>query len=95
MDEVHVQALNSASAMIDANISEFRINPDDHPDLDNIVVAPCGMYIESFDYQGNHFVIDWDELVGDPDEEEIPHEQVMEELRAYCEELDARAVTQR
>ena len=90
-----MQSLDSSSATLDANVAEFRVNLDDHPDLDNIVVSACGMYIESFDYQGNHVVIDWDELVGDPNEEEISHEQVMEELRLHCEELDARGVAQR
>jgi hypothetical protein len=81
---------NSSAAALDADAVGFRVNPLDHPDLQNIVLSPDGTCIESFDFNGSHFVIDWDELVGDPDEEEIPHEQVMEEMRRYCEELDAR-----
>ena len=90
MDEVHLPSLKSAAATIEANIETFRVNPADHPELDNIVVSPCGTFIESFDYRGNHFVIDWDELVGDPDQEEIPHEQAMAELDQSIDELVAR-----
>lgn len=82
---------NSAAVALETDTVEFRINPLDHPDLDNIVVSPCGAFIESFDYKGNHFVIDWDELVGDEDEDEgMLHEEFMEEMRRYCEDLDAR-----
>jgi hypothetical protein len=61
----------------------------DNSMLENGVVSPDGRF-ESFDFRGNHFEVDWDELMGDEDEEEIPHEQVMEEMRRYCEELAAR-----
>jgi hypothetical protein len=41
----------------------------------------------SFDYQGNHHVIDWDELIGDEDEDEgMPHEEFMAELKQRIEE---------
>ncbi len=54
--------------------------------------SPCGRF-ESFDYRGNHFQIDWDEIAPPgaegEDEEGIPHEQVMEEMRLYIEELSA------
>jgi hypothetical protein len=85
--------MNSSTAAVpltEANTAAFRINPLDNPDLENIVLSPCGTCIESFDYNGSHFVIDWNELAGEEDEEEIPHEQVMAEMRQYCEELDAR-----
>jgi hypothetical protein len=85
-----MQSSHSVAATIETVEVPFRVNPADHPDLDNIVVSPCGSYIVSFDYQGHHHVIDWDELVGDPDEEEIPHEQVMAELDQHIEELLAR-----
>ncbi|MEJ0035066.1 MAG: hypothetical protein WDO68_03095 [Gammaproteobacteria bacterium] len=85
-----MESSHSGAATIEVDTVGFRVNPLDHPELDNIVVSPCGTCIESFDYKGNHFVIDWDELVGEPDEEEIPHEQVMEEMRLYVEELVAR-----
>lgn len=89
-----MQSLPAAVAVdadaIESETVAFRVNPLDHPDLDNIVLSPCGTCIESFDYKGNHFVIDWDELVGDEDEEEIPHEQAMEEMRLYVEQLEAR-----
>ena len=91
-----MQSSNSAATTFDADPVEFRVNPLDHPDLQNIVVSPCGTRIESFDHNGNHFVIDWDELVGDEDEDEgTPHEEFMEEMRRYCEELDARRGTGR
>jgi hypothetical protein len=91
MDEVYMHSSNSAAATVEAGTVEFRINPLDHPDLDNIVVSPCGMRIESFDSNGHHFVIDWEELVGDEDEDEgMPHEEFMAELDRYIEELLAR-----
>jgi hypothetical protein len=95
MDEVLMQSANSTAAIGDADTIGFRVNPTDHPDLENIVLSSDGTCIESFDYNGHHFVIDWDELVGDEDEEELAHEQVMEDMRQYCEELDARGETRR
>jgi hypothetical protein len=86
-----MRSSNSFTATIEADVVPFRVNPADHPDLDNIVLSPCGSYIVSFDYQGNHHVIDWDELVGDEDEDEgMPHEEFMLELDQYMEELLAR-----
>jgi hypothetical protein len=97
-----MHAPSSAAETIDVDVyvdpaadPNFRINPADHPDLDNVVLSPCGKCIESFDHNGHHVVIDWDELVGEEDEEEIPHEQVMEEMRLYCEELEARRMAER
>jgi hypothetical protein len=90
-----MQALNSAAVEIDAcDEVEFPFECPDNSELENRVVSPCGRF-ESFDYKGNHFEIDWDEIVGDEDEEEIPHEQVMEETRIYCEELAARRAARR
>ena len=90
-----MQSSHAVTAPIEESAVPFRVNPADHPDLDNIEISPCGSYIVSFDYKGHHHVIDWDELVGDPDEEEIPHEQVMEEMRLYCKELVARRAARR
>ena len=86
MQGTHAPAVQT----VDVDAVPFRIDPLDHPDLDNVVVSPCGTYYESFDFNGEHFAIDLLELIGDDDEEEIPHEQVMEEMRLYCEELAAR-----
>ena len=93
-----MQSSNSAAAAIKAESLGFRVSPLDHPDLQNIVLSPCGTRIESFDdHSGNHFVIDWDELAPpgaeDEDEEGTPHEEFMEEMRRYCEALDARRGT--
>jgi hypothetical protein len=90
-----MQSLHSAAVpalSVEADASAFRVNPLDHPDLDNIVLSPCGSCIESFEYNGSQFVIDWDELVGDEDEDEgMPHEEFMAELDQYMEERLARA----
>ena len=80
---------NSITSMLEAGDIEFPFDAPDNSQLENRVVSACGRF-ESFDYKGNHFEIDWDEMVGEEDEEEIPHEQVMEEMRLYCEELAAR-----
>jgi hypothetical protein len=89
-----MDSFNSATATIETNAVPFRVNPADHLDLDNIVVSPCGSYIVSFDYKGNHHVIDWDELAPpgaeSEDEEGTPHEEFMAELDRYVEELEAR-----
>jgi hypothetical protein len=74
--------------------TEFPLESPTNAELENFVVSPCGRF-ESFDYKGNHFEIDWAEIIGDEDEEEIPHEQVMAEMRQYCEELHARRRTGR
>jgi hypothetical protein len=69
----------------------FRINPADYPDRFNMVISADGQRIESYDDEyGNHIVIPWNELLDDEDEEEIPHEQVMEEMRLYIAEMKAR-----
>jgi hypothetical protein len=89
-----MQSSNTAALAIDADVAGFRVNPLDFPDLDNIVVSPCGTRIESFDYNGSHFVIDWDELcppgAEDEDEEGMSHEDFMAEMRQYCEEVERR-----
>ncbi len=85
---------NTVASALEADDTEFVFDSPDNSQLENRVVSPCGRF-ESFDYKGRHFEIDWDEMVGDEDEEEIPHEQVMEEMRLYCEELAARRGTPR
>jgi hypothetical protein len=81
--------MHSLPVTVEADAIEFSFECPDNSELENRVVSPCGRF-ESFDYKGGHFEIDWNELVGDDDEEEIPHEQVMEEMRHYCAELEAR-----
>ena len=61
----------------------------DNSQLQNRHVSECGRF-ESFDYNGYHFELDWDEI--DPpdvsdDEPGIPHEQVMEEMRALIKRM--------
>jgi hypothetical protein len=58
--------------------------------IENRVVSDCGRF-ESHDCNGHHFEIDWDEIdsPGAKDESGIPHEQVMEEMRALCAKLKA------
>jgi hypothetical protein len=91
MDEVQMQSSRAVATPIETDAVPFRVNPADHPDLDNIVVSPCGSYIVSFDFQGHHHVIDWDELIGEEDEDEgMPHEEFMAELDRHMEELLAR-----
>jgi hypothetical protein len=56
----------------------------------NQVWSPCGRF-ESFDINGYHCVVDWNEI--DPpgtdyDAPGIPWEQVEEEMRLLFEELD-------
>ena len=89
-----MQSLPETAETVEADAIEFPFECPDNSELENRVVSPCGRF-ESFDYKGNHFEVDWDEIVGDENEEEIPHEQVMEEMRQYCEELEARGKASR
>jgi hypothetical protein len=89
-----MHSLASAASPAQANDMELLFESPTNEELDNRVVSPCGRF-ESFDYKGNHFEIDWAELIGDEDEEEIPHEQVMAEMRQFCEELAARREAKR
>jgi hypothetical protein len=89
-----MHSLASAASPAQANDMERLFESPTNEELDNRVVSPCGRF-ESFDYKGNHFEIDWAELIGDEDEEEIPHEQVMAEMRQFCEELAARREAKR
>jgi hypothetical protein len=64
----------------------------DNSELENRQVSDCGRF-ESFDYNGYHFEIDWDEI--DPpgvsdDEPQIPHEQVMEKTRALIKRMKGK-----
>lgn len=89
--------LNSAVSSVqarDTGDTESLFDSPSNGELENFMVSPCGR-IESFDYRGNHFEIDWAEILGEEDEEEMPHEQVMAEMRQYCEELHARRRTAR
>jgi hypothetical protein len=89
-----MQSCSSSASAVRADDVEFPFECPDNSELENRVVSPCGRF-ESFDYKGNHFEVDWDEIAGDDDEEEIPHEQVMEEMRQYCEKLAARDAVRR
>lgn len=62
----------------------------DNSQLQNHMVSECGRF-ESFDYNGYHFEVDWDEIdpPGIDDEPGIPHEQVMREMRELEEQLEA------
>jgi hypothetical protein len=63
----------------------------DDQKIENRVVSPCGRF-ESFDCNGYHFEVDWDEI-DPPDEAEepgIPHEVVMREMHELIRELKAR-----
>lgn len=54
------------------------------------VVSPCGRF-ESFDLNGYHCVVDWDEIHPpgtDINAPGIPHEQVMEEMDRLFEEVE-------
>ena len=84
-----MQSFHSDAAAVEADEIEFRMVRPHDPELENRVVSPCGRF-ESFDYKGGHFEIDWNEIIGDDEEEEIPHEQVMAELDQHLEELRAR-----
>ncbi len=91
-----MQSLNSAASVADD--VEFHFDSPDNTQVENRVVSECGRF-ESFDYKGNHFEIDWDEIAPpgaeDEDEEGTPHEEFMEEMRQYCAELDARGRARR
>jgi len=84
-----MHSLPSEAASVDANDIELPFECPTNEELENRVVSPCGRF-ESFDYKGGHFEIDWNELVGDDDEEEMPHEEFMAELDLYIEELEAQ-----
>lgn len=85
---------SSATLSLEAAHVEPSFESPDNSELENRVVSACGRF-ESFDYKGQHFEIDWNEMTGDKDEEEIPHEQVMEEMRQYCEALATRRAVRR
>jgi hypothetical protein len=61
--------------------------------MTNRAFSECGRF-ESFDINGVHFEVDWDEIDPpghvDGPEDEIPHEQVMREMREYVQTLKAR-----
>ena len=88
-----MQSLHSAAAASGADDVQFFFDSPTNSQLDNRVVSPCGRF-ESFDYKGNHFEIDWDEIAPpgaeDDDEEGTLHEEFMAELDRYIEELAAR-----
>ena len=91
-------SLNSPATLIEADDIEFPFDSPDNSQLENRVVSPCGRF-ESFDYKGNHFEIDWDEIAppGDTetDDDGTPHEEFMKELDQYIEYLIARGGTGR
>jgi len=88
-----MHALSSDAVSIEAEDIEFPFECPTNEELENRVVSPCGRF-ESFDYKGNHFEIDWDEIAPpgaeSEDEEGTPHEEFMAELDRYIEELEAR-----
>ena len=56
----------------------------------NRVVSPCGRF-ESFELNGFHFDVDWNEINPpgtDPHEEGMLHEDFMEELDRFMDELE-------
>jgi hypothetical protein len=70
------------------NIDGFDFNPK----IENRYVSACGRF-ESFDCNGAHFEVDWDEIAP-PDEVEepgIPHEVVMREMDELIRELKAKS----
>jgi len=87
-----MHSLASAASPAQANDMERLFESPTNEELDNRVVSPCGRF-ESFDYKGNHFEIDWDEIAPagaeSEDEEGTPHEEFMAELDRYVEELEA------
>jgi hypothetical protein len=84
-----MHAIPATAESFETNDSESRFQCPTNEELENRVVSPCGRF-ESFDYKGGHFEIDWNELVGDGDEEGTPHEAFMAELDRYMEELEAQ-----
>jgi hypothetical protein len=90
-----MHASNSVSVSIEADNIVFPFESPTNEELDNRIVSPCGRF-ESFDYKGNHFEIDLNEIAppGDTEEEDeregVPHEQYMKELDQYIAELVAR-----
>jgi len=58
----------AAPALVEEADSPVDIMYIDNSMLENRVVSPCGRF-ESFDFRGNHFEVDWDEIIGDEDEE--------------------------
>jgi hypothetical protein len=87
-----MHALPSDAVSIEAEDIAFPFESPTNEELENRIVSPCGRF-ESFDYKGNHFEIDWNEIAPpgseSEDEEGFPHEQVMEEMRLHIEELQA------
>jgi hypothetical protein len=90
-----MQSLNARTphAAVDEADAPVDIVYLDNSMLENRVVSECGRF-ESFDFRGQHFEVDWDEIAPpgaeEDDEEGTPHEEFMEEMRLYCEELDRR-----
>lgn len=83
----------SAAVAVDAGAIEFPFECPDNSELENRIVSPCGRF-ESFDYKGNHFDVDWDEIAPpgaeSENEEGTSHEEFMAELDQYIDELEAR-----
>ena len=93
-----MHAPDAAAVSIEAGNIVFPFESPTNEELDNRIVSPCGRF-ESFDYKGNHFEIDWDEIAPAgaeaEDEEGTPHEQFVRELDQYIEELVAQRDTDR
>ena len=89
-----MHALPATAESVEANDSEPLVAFPTNEELENRVVSPCGRF-ESFDYKGGHFEIDWNEIIGDDDEEEMPHEEFMAELDRFMDELEAHSGTGR
>src|SRR4051794_15513599 len=97
MDEVHMQSLK-ATPSVEADGVAFPFESPTNAELENFVVSPCGRF-ESFDFKGNHFEIDWNEIAppgAETEEEEgTPHEEFVRELDQYIEELLTQRETDR
>lgn len=93
-----MQSSNSAAVSVEADDIQFPFDCPTNAELENRVVSPCGRF-ESFDYKGNHFEVDWDEIAPpgaeSEDEEFMDHEQFVQELDRYIEELEARRGAER
>jgi len=93
-----VQSLDAMVSAVETLDVAFPFESPTNAELENFVVSPCGRF-ESFDYKGNHFEIDWDEIAPAgaeaEDEEGTPHEQFVRELDQYIEELVAQRDTDR
>ena len=85
-----MQSLPATAETVEAGAIEFPFECPDNSQVENHFVSECGRF-ESFDYNGYHFEVDWDEInpPGIDDEPQIPHEQVVRETLELLERLEA------